>query len=302
MKTLKQIREEYDSRFVPQVDNLPEELMFEERMKNSLPSYAQMPTLLVFRRVSYRSYPKGQVVALYYSKIVDKYLSIPFGPDGNLNLSEARVVEDWKETISDIGKSMPGYEDKEASKAAWKKGDYLGAAGHQAKALGKAAATGAAVSIGGYALARGGLGLASRAARGGGVGSAIKSGLKGLGKFAKSAADKAIEANKQKEADLSHTTTAPSHLDQAHAKVSSTWKPKVTNENKIADIRQMVLEGVDTKSLSINGRQVTLNTTMAKRILEVYDSVNTKNKKIVESMLNEDLESFKKLLNFSIKA
>jgi hypothetical protein len=41
---------------------------------------------------------------------------------------------------------------------------------------------------------------------------------------------------------------------------------------------------------------------MAKRILEVYDSVNTKNKKIVESMLNEDLESFKKLLNFSIKA
>ena len=53
--------------------------------------------------------------------------------------------------------------------------------------------------------------------------------------------------------------------------------------------------------LSINGRTVTLNTGMAKRILEVYDSVNTKNKKIVESMLNEDLESFKKLLNFSIK-
>jgi hypothetical protein len=40
---------------------------------------------------------------------------------------------------------------------------------------------------------------------------------------------------------------------------------------------------------------------MAKRILEVYDSVNTKNKKIVEGMLNEDLESFKKLLNFSVR-
>ena len=72
-------------------------------------------------------------------------------------------------------------------------------------------------------------------------------------------------------------------------------------ENKMSDLRDMINEGYDSMSISINGRQVTLNTSMAKRILEVYDSVNTKNKKIVESMLNEDLESFKKLLNFSIK-
>ena len=63
----------------------------------------------------------------------------------------------------------------------------------------------------------------------------------------------------------------------------------------------MIDENIDSSTLSINGRAITLNTSMAKRILEVYDSVNTKNKKIVESMLNEDLESFKKLLNFSIK-
>ena len=41
---------------------------------------------------------------------------------------------------------------------------------------------------------------------------------------------------------------------------------------------------------------------MAKKIVRVYESVNAKNKKIVENMLNEDLDSFKKLLNFSIKA
>jgi hypothetical protein len=74
------------------------------------------------------------------------------------------------------------------------------------------------------------------------------------------------------------------------------------NENKMNDIRKMVKEGVEFKDLTINGRTVTLNTSMAKRILEVYDSVNTKNKKLVEGMLNEDMESFKKLLNFSIKA
>jgi len=72
-------------------------------------------------------------------------------------------------------------------------------------------------------------------------------------------------------------------------------------ENKMSDIRDMINEGTEFKTLQINGREVDINIGMAKRILEVYDSVNTKNKKIVEGMLNENLESFKKLLNFSIR-
>ena len=83
---------------------------------------------------------------------------------------------------------------------------------------------------------------------------------------------------------------------------SSLSAKKSMNENKILDIRRMIDEDIESKDLHINGRTVTLNSGMAKRILEVYDSVNTKNKKIVEGMLNEDLESFKRLLNFSIKA
>ena len=63
----------------------------------------------------------------------------------------------------------------------------------------------------------------------------------------------------------------------------------------------MIDENVESIDLPINGREIKLNTSMAKRILEVYDSVNVKNKKIVEGMLNEDLESFKRLLNFSIR-
>ena len=84
--------------------------------------------------------------------------------------------------------------------------------------------------------------------------------------------------------------------------IEASKQAKSVSENKISDIRKFVSEGSDTYDLSINGRSVTLNTSMAKRILEVYDSVNSKNKKIVETMLNEDLESFKKLINFSIKA
>jgi hypothetical protein len=104
MKTLKQIREEYDSNYVPQVDSLPEELVLEKRDDKSfstkVPSTRDMPFLLLFSRVQYRIFPNKQVVALYYSNTVDKYLSIPFGPGGNLNLSEAVIHdtldEDWQ--------------------------------------------------------------------------------------------------------------------------------------------------------------------------------------------------------------
>ena len=161
MKTLKQIREEYDNKLLSQIVSGDEDVLEESRLsKPSLdkktistgPSYKQMPAMLLFRRITYRQYPGGQPVALYYSALVDKYLSIPFGPTGNLNLSEAVVLdnleEGWRETLSDIGKSMPGYGDKEDSKAAWKKGDYLGAAKSQAKAIGKAGLTGLAVAAG----------------------------------------------------------------------------------------------------------------------------------------------------------
>ena len=97
MKTLKQIREEHEDRFVSQVESLPEELMLEDKSVKIVPSFKEMPSLLIFRRISFRMYPNKQVVALYYSKLVDKYLSIPFGPTGNLNLSEAIVADTLEE-------------------------------------------------------------------------------------------------------------------------------------------------------------------------------------------------------------
>ena len=95
MKTLKQIREEYNNEILNLVEQSPEELMLEgsvtgkEGLKTTfsrIPSSKDMPVMLVFRRVSYRVYPNKQVVSLYYSHMIDKYLSIPYGPGGNVNL------------------------------------------------------------------------------------------------------------------------------------------------------------------------------------------------------------------------
>ena len=104
MKTLKQIREEYNAKFFD--GDMPDELMFESSIESprakggslmptkSIPSAKEMPVMLLFRRVSYRIYPNKQVVALYYSSMIDKYLSIPFGPGGNVNLSEAIILDE----------------------------------------------------------------------------------------------------------------------------------------------------------------------------------------------------------------
>ena len=492
MKTIKQLREEYDNKTL--VQNVPDELMLEGResvIKSSdkaAPSPANMPAMLLFRRVAYRSYPGKQTVALYYSRIVNKYLSVPFGPDGNLNLSEAVVLDTIEEGI--VGDTVKG--GLKGAAHGFVRGAFMGAAiappvGTVVGALGNAARLGYKGAKSAYQKSKekeqgqnkmnedwsnskyknpeGGLTKAgvmayrrehpgsklqtavttkpsklkpgSKAANRRKSFCASMGGMKERLTSAKTARDpdsrinKALrkwnceESFKAKLAEkrqlqenpallgalrtagpaivknikkipgatavgdaiastgkrlfnkvagkspkitpkprkappskqpgkqpgkqtpdidvdaLANALTNKSSGDQKspfdgaitphkadllsakrEPQMTSTYKmaphdanptftsryrqsltsSKTVNENKISDIRTMVEMNNDKHDMSINGRTITINTSMAKRILEVYDSVNTKNKKIVESMLNEDLESFKKLLNFSIKA
>lgn len=394
MKTLKQLREEYNGKFMSQVEVLPEELVLESK-DNEMASYKDMPSLLIFRRLSFRLYPKKQVVALYYSKLLDKYLSIPFGPGGNLNLSESVISDtldeacwnnykqegmkkkgnkmvpncvpveedgpvmsryterptyesfkdkveklreermneglaDVADTVADI--AVPYYS---AGKKLYK-GDYKGAAKDAAVDTAMMAVGGPLTRVAakglkaGAGLVRKGIGkLAGKSAAKGVVArdasaiaksaskpkpsSPVKSGLAGAaGGIAADAAKDAMSGGSNISTDVA---VKGLYRDTPHGKAYSSWqtasgkdpvyqsklKQAQLKENSISDIRNMVKEGIDNMDLSINGRTITLNTSMAKRILEVYDSVNIKNKKIVEGMLNEDLESFKKLINFSIR-
>ena len=198
--------------------------------------------------------------------------------------------EGWRDTLIAVGKSMPGYEDKEASKVAWKEGRYKDAIKSQAKALGKAALTGGAVALGGYAALKG-------------LGSGSGSSKEATPQTTLSTEFKNKPVIKTKKTNLSAARNIVA--DTQEKNLESKYREKSLQqmkENKMSDIRKMVRENVEYKDFYINGRPVTLNTSMAKRILEVYDSVNATNKKLVEGMLNEDMESFKKLLNFSIKA
>jgi hypothetical protein len=213
------------------------------------------------------------------------------------------------------------------------KGDWKGAATDAAIDTGLMAATGGvgklAAGAGKLALkgiAKGGLKrTARRAAIKVGGKEAAKSPLKYIAKKGAGAALDALASDKKgDDSGDKYGFTSPD-VKKAQAKVytpsmqggesavdtarksalvrkdyESSGKKQVA-ENRMSDLRNMINEGIDKKDLNINGRSITLNTGMAKRILEVYDSVNSKNKKIVENMLNEDLESFKRLLTFSIR-
>lgn len=362
MKTLKQFREEYDSNYVPQVDDLPEELVLEKREDKSfstkVPSSKEMPFLLLFRRVQYRIFPNKQVVALYYSNTVDKYLSIPFGPGGNLNLSEAVIHdtldEDWQSVnrkdktdglsqsaVNAYRRENPGSklqtavtEKNPKGKRASRRKSFCARMGGMKKRLTSAKTARDPDSRINKALRRWNceedFKMKLNSIRGkkldenpllnailGGVLDAASGAVQRVGKAVKdSSTVHSTEPKRRTEIkkpgstwERQRKTNLPAsklsklaQADVASAQKSSTpSSQKQVTENKISDIRNMIKENTEFKDLNINGRTITLNTSMAKRILEVYDSVNTKNKRIVESMLNEDLDSFKKLLNFSIR-
>ncbi len=329
MKTVKQIREEYESRILGK--NL-EEIMIEANVdglsdKNNkslsrvspIPSAKEMPMMLIFRRVQYRVFPNRQVVALYYSSMVNKYLSIPFGPNGNLNLSESTLHDQlderwWQEYL-------PGYKDSKEAKDKWKKGDKKGAIWSGVKSVSKGLATGAAVSgaagLGKFALGK--LAGAGASAAGAAAGAAAGS---TAGNAASKAADFAanplkgferLGGNKPQQSitPTKSSWSKPKNLHTTHNSIlkqadvlrakAATRSSSPMVENKISDLRKMLSENIPNKDISINGKTITINSSIAKRIVETYDSLNVKNRKIFEHMINTDMDSFKRLINFTIK-
>jgi hypothetical protein len=76
---------------------------------------------------------------------------------------------------------------------------------------------------------------------------------------------------------------------------------KVTNESVIDTIKNMVTNNIQETKLSFNEQEITINNTVAKKLLNVYESINKTNKKKMEQMLNESATSFNKVLTFAVR-
>lgn len=66
------------------VSTAPKNNPFLNDPRQSTPSGTQIPSVLMLRRKSIRTYPDNMTVALYYAPSIDKYVSIPFGRDANV--------------------------------------------------------------------------------------------------------------------------------------------------------------------------------------------------------------------------
>ena len=71
-----------------------------------------------------------------------------------------------------------------------------------------------------------------------------------------------------------------------------------TNFNKI----RIISENKDMESeLVFEDSSVTVNNRIAKKIMNLHESLNKRNKKKVEKMINEDVTSFRKVINFAVR-
>ena len=78
------------------------------------------------------------------------------------------------------------------------------------------------------------------------------------------------------------------------------WQGSV-QENNLKAIKSMVKEGVTELQLNIGESPITINNTIAQKIVSVHESLSKDNKKKMEEMLNESVESFKKIVSFAVR-
>lgn len=142
---------------------------------------------------------------------------------------------------------------------------------------------GAAAAAGAGALAAGALGGAASSSSGSGEG---KKFIEPGGEF-----------------NLKAKVVAPEtvNTNRAIEKQTDTLFRKSLKESVISQLKQVSDNNLNEVTIMVDGNNITINSTIANKILSVYESVNNNNKKKIDQMLNESVDSFKKVLSFAVR-
>lgn len=73
------------------------------------------------------------------------------------------------------------------------------------------------------------------------------------------------------------------------------------NESVYNTIQNMVENNINEDVISFGKENITINNTVAKKLVSLHESMNKKNKKKMEEMLNESASSFQKILTFAVR-
>lgn len=85
------------------------------------------------------------------------------------------------------------------------------------------------------------------------------------------------------------------------AGVSGIQNPVYNESNNLSTIKKIVENNVSDYTLQIDEETISINKSVAKKIVKLHESLNRTNQKKLEKMLNEDIVSFRKVINFALK-
>lgn len=146
-------------------------------------------------------------------------------------------------------------------------------------------------------LGRGALGAAALGALSGGSGNS-------------SSSDNSDDDSKYQNSDINSklkaTVVKPDAVDTSDAQRKQTdtmyrKSLKSMKEDVRGQLENFLKENVEESVISVDGNPITINTTIANKILSVYESVNKSNKTKIDHMLNESVDSFKKIVSFAVR-
>lgn len=310
---------------------------FDKRVPQQYPNQNQVPSVLMLKRKAIRVFPDNQKIALYYSEALDKYVSIPFGPEGKalgIHLSEEAPNFDSAESLDEALPLIPL-----ALGAARMAAPHLlrgGKAIIQGLAKGGSAAANAARKGGSAAsnLARKGRtrftrkrgsvldknqklkgvggrkGSLARNARNFGAGAVLGQNLSDRG--GNPDGSSVLQGHQFNDNLAKAMISAPNvGVERANNNYrqrqnqSQIWQttsaPRSVSESTIESFKAIV-ESDTVSSVVFGDQSVAITPRIAKKLVGVYESLNKQNKKNFEALIGESIESLRKAINFCIKA
>jgi hypothetical protein len=247
----------------------------------------EAPSVLLLKRKAIRVFPDGQKVALYYAQAIDKYVSIPYNEigineeielDENVLAIAKGVVQAGKAIAKNIGKVKVGRQVAKAKKQAVK--DRKSAAIERLKAQ-KAKKKNPFDKSG--RLTKDKKKKAGAAAAGAAAGAAATGGGSG-----------------------GSSTNEPKYFTPMASKAQATMtKPERTGgaDSRAERERQRTYRAMANESTEVNlgGNKFVLNNKEANKVVSLYESLNTKNKKKMVNMMTESNEQLKKIVSFAVR-
>ena len=168
------------------------------------------------------------------------------------------------------------------------------------KATGKGLGKGA-----GKTKARGKTGRA--AAGGAAIGAAAGAGGSGSGNQARaddtsSTRNYNFSAKPQTSSSFANRASSTASQERRDATLNRKSQAAMIKESDVLEtLKSIVKNDISEQTIRFNENEITINNTVAKKLLNVYESVNKTNKKKMEQMLNESATSFNKVLTFAVR-